>query len=98
MFVVSVADPSGTYYSKFFQVPEISVGRAAGNDLILEDDNVSSRHARILQKDGKFIIVDTDSTNGVYVNDRKLTTPVVIAGPDRIHIAVFVLTVSTLRT
>jgi len=40
--------------------------------------NVSKRHARIVLKDGKFIIVDLKSTNGTYVNGRKITSPLVV--------------------
>jgi RNA polymerase sigma factor (sigma-70 family) len=71
--------------------PEVNVGRARGNDIILPAGNVSKRHARFVLKDGKVIIVDLRSSNGTFVNGRKITTPLVIKETDRIHIGDFIL-------
>lgn len=46
-----------------------SLGTAAGNEVTLRDQAVSSKHASISYKDGKFMITDLDSTNGTFVND-----------------------------
>jgi len=53
--------------------------------------NVSKRHARIVLKDGKFIIVDLKSTNGTYVNGRKITSPLVVKDSDKIYIGDFIV-------
>jgi hypothetical protein len=50
-----------------------SVGRARANDVVLEDDSVSSQHARIRPEDGGFVLHDLGSTNGTRVNDRKVS-------------------------
>src|SRR5205085_10174571 len=63
------------------------------NDIILPKGNVSKRHSRIVLKDGKFIIVDLKSTNGTYVNGRKITSPLVIKPTDKIYIGDFILAV-----
>lgn len=97
MIAVTVTSPTGEYYTRLFDRTEITVGRGTENNLVLHDDNVSTRHARITLRDGKFIIVDTQSTNGVYVNGRMATTPIVVNGPNSIHIAVFELSVSVVR-
>ncbi len=97
MFAVTVTEPTGAYYTHVFTVPEIRIGRGPNNDLVLQDGNVSTQHAMITMRDGKFIVVDTDSTNGVYVNGRIASTPVVVNGPNTIHIAVFELSVSIVR-
>lgn len=98
MFAVTVTEPSGAYYTKLFHRAEISIGRGPENDLVLPDGNVSTRHAKLTVRDGKFIIVDSGSTNGVYVNGRIATKPIVINGPNTIHIAVFELSVSIVRS
>jgi len=54
-----------------FNKPEVTIGRVQGNDIVLPKGNVSKRHARIVLKDGKFIIVDLKSTNGTYVNGER---------------------------
>ncbi|MCK6569927.1 FHA domain-containing protein, partial [Myxococcota bacterium] len=76
-----------------FQKSEVTIGRVQGNDIILPKQNVSKRHSRIVVKDGKFIIVDLKSTNGTYVNGRKIASPMVIKSTDKIYIGDFILTV-----
>ena len=97
MFVVTVREPDGSFYSRIFHKTQITVGRTEDNDLALPDGNVSQRHAKVSFRDGKFIVVDTNSTNGTYVNGRIAKTPIVVNGPNSIHIAVFELTLSPLR-
>lgn len=47
----------------------LSLGRAADNDIVLEDGFVSSHHARVLPPG---TIVDLESTNGTLLNGRPL--------------------------
>ena len=51
-----------------------SLGRANENDLILNDSQVSRKHARIVFNPGNgvFIIEDLQSVNGVYVNKKRI--------------------------
>ncbi len=49
---------------------EIFVGRGPGNDIILDDDMVSQRHAKITLRPDAVIIDDLESTNGTIVNGR----------------------------
>jgi hypothetical protein len=45
------------------------IGRAADNDIRLDNDSVSAHHAELRQgRDGTFAIIDLGSTNGVWVN------------------------------
>lgn len=97
MIVVTVTEPDGAFYTRIFEKDEITLGRTGQNDLVLPDGNVSQRHARISHRDGKFIVADTGSTNGVYVNGRMASGPMVVTGPNKIHVAGFILTVSELR-
>jgi type VI secretion system FHA domain protein len=50
-----------------------TIGRTSGNDWVLPDPYVSSRHARIIYEHGAFYVEDT-STNGVFLNspDRRV--------------------------
>jgi len=49
------------------------IGRSRNNDLTLADHSVSRRHAEIRRSaDGRFHIVDLDSLNGVFVNEKKV--------------------------
>lgn len=48
---------------------ELTVGRNGACDVVLSDISVSRRHARLLFRDGTWMIEDLDSTNGTKVND-----------------------------
>src|SRR3982074_2174107 len=82
MFAITVSEKGGETKRLEFDKPEVTIGRVQGNDIVLPKGNVSKRHARIVLKDGKFIIVDLKSTNGTYVNGRKITSPLVRGGLD----------------
>ena len=70
---------------------EITFGRVEGNHIVLADRNISRRHARLVIRDGKYILVDLKSTNGTYVNGRRLTSPIVIAARDQVRIGNFTI-------
>jgi hypothetical protein len=52
---------------------QISIGRSAGNDLVLADPEVSRRHARIVRRADGFAVEDIGSTNGTFVNQQRIT-------------------------
>ena len=49
--------------------PELSLGRALTNAIVLEADSVSRRHALAYRKSGKHLLLDLGSTNGTLIND-----------------------------
>ena len=91
MFTVVITEKGGEQRRLEFDKSEVNIGRVQGNDIILPKGNVSKRHSRIVVKDGKFIIVDLKSTNGTYVNGRKITSPLVIKNQDKVYIGDFIL-------
>ena len=48
------------------------VGSASDAQILLRDSTVSAQHASIRYEDGKFLLTDLDSSNGTYLNDRKI--------------------------
>ena len=62
-----------------------------GNDLMLPKGNVSKRHARLIFRDSRFIVTDLNSTNGTYVNRRRISQATIVREGDRIYIGDFVL-------
>lgn len=54
------------------RVPVVNVGRAEYNDLVIPDDSVSSTHAKLQRRDGIWVLSDTDSTNGTWVDGERL--------------------------
>ncbi|PJB40662.1 MAG: pilus assembly protein TadA, partial [Deltaproteobacteria bacterium CG_4_9_14_3_um_filter_63_12] len=93
MFHVTITEKGGPQTNSQFDKTEVTIGRVKGNDIVLPKGNVSKRHSRIVVKDGKFIIVDLKSTNGTYVNGRKISAPQVIKETDKVYIGDFILTV-----
>lgn len=93
MFNLVITEKGGEPKKVKFDKTEITIGRVKGNDIILPKGNVSKRHSRILLKDGKFIIVDLRSTNGTYVNGRKITSPLVLQPSDKVYVGDFILQV-----
>src|SRR3984885_3667623 len=91
MFTILIQEKGGEQRRMVFNKPEVTIGRVQGNDIVLPKGNVSKRHARIVLKDGKFIIVDLKSTNGTYVNGRKITSPLVVKDADKIYIGDFIV-------
>src|SRR3954454_18983489 len=91
MFSVLISEKGGAERRESFERTEINVGRVQGNDLMLPKGNVSKRHARLLFRDGRFIVTDLKSTNGTYVNGRKIAQATIVREGDKIYIGDFVL-------
>lgn len=51
----------------------VSIGRSRVNEIRLDDAAVSGQHCRILPENGKHVLYDLSSTNGTFVNDKKVT-------------------------
>jgi len=51
----------------------LSIGRKKNNKIIIDNAGVSSHHAMIEVKGNSFILTDNNSTNGVFVNGKKIT-------------------------
>ncbi|MFZ4579157.1 MAG: FHA domain-containing protein [Myxococcota bacterium] len=49
------------------------MGTAADCDVVLTDPYLSSKHAVIRHENGVFTLVDLDSTNGTYLNERRVS-------------------------
>jgi pilus assembly protein CpaF len=92
MFTVVITEKEGPERRITFTEAEVTVGRVPGNDVVLPKGNVSKRHSRIVFKDNRFIVVDLKSTNGTYVNGRKITSPLVVKEGDKIYVGDYILT------
>ena len=92
MFAVLASHPDSPGLRRFaYPGPEITIGAVAGNDLILAEDGIEKRHARVVQKDRKLIVVDLKTGLGTYVNGRRLRSPLVVRGTDTVMIGGYTL-------
>src|SRR5262247_2449049 len=64
--------PSGEKIEATLDQLETEIGKAAHNRIVLSDPTVSGTHAIVLARDGGYNIVDLGSSNGTFVNGRKL--------------------------
>jgi pSer/pThr/pTyr-binding forkhead associated (FHA) protein len=64
----------------------VTLGRSHDSTIVLDDDYVSTRHARVYPRDGQWLVEDLGSTNGTYLDRTKVNgpTPVQIGVPIRV--------------
>ncbi len=60
--------------------PVVTIGRAPGNDVVLMDETVSSRHARIEQQENQIVIADLNSANGTLINGQRVQQTTLVGG------------------
>ena len=65
---------------------EVTIGRSSTNVIPIADPEVSRRHACITWTDGSSIIEDWASTNGTFVNDRRISGPTALYNGDEIRL------------
>ncbi len=66
--------------------PEISIGRKPGNTIVLNHVGVSSQHARIARQSDGYYLIDNNSTNGTWVNGKRVSGRVLLHQKDVITI------------
>jgi pSer/pThr/pTyr-binding forkhead associated (FHA) protein len=89
--VVAPADRKGTTYDLS---DEVTVGRASGCQVALTDPTVSQLHARIFRRDNKLFVEDLGSSNGTFLNRKKVTAPTAIRRGDRLAFGSTILEVT----
>ena len=65
---------------------EIVVGRSSDLDMVLVEEMVSRKHARIAYENEAVIIEDLGSTNGTYLNEELLESPRPLHPGDHVRI------------
>jgi pSer/pThr/pTyr-binding forkhead associated (FHA) protein len=70
---------------------ELTVGRAEKCHIVVDDTYVSQVHARIYANGETYVVEDLGSTNGTYLNRRRITSPEELSRGDRVKIGKTVL-------
>ena len=77
--------------SKFLLDKDVtSAGRHPSSDIFLDDITVSRRHAEVLREGARFLVKDTGSLNGTYVNRERVDVAELVSG-DELQIGKFKL-------
>lgn len=69
----------------------ITFGRNDNNDVIINDQYVGRNHCQIVENDGRFLVVDLNSTNGTYVNGKRITGQQPLSMSDEVRIGQTIL-------
>ena len=91
---IVVVEPRDQKGQRYPLEDEITLGRAAGCTVTLTDNYASQLHARLYRREGALHVEDLGSTNGTYVNGRKVTTPMPLERGDRVKIGATVFEVA----
>jgi hypothetical protein len=91
---LQVVEPAGQRGRAYDLADELTVGRAPGCQITLDDTYASQLHARIFRKDGQLYVEDLGSTNGTYLNRKKVTAPVALRKGDRLQVGKTVMELS----
>jgi pilus assembly protein CpaF len=91
MVTLLLTEKGGETKQLNFDKDEVTIGRVQGNDVVLPKGNVSKRHCRIMVQSGRFSVEDLKSTNGTYINGRKIGETTSVVGTDKIYVGDFVI-------
>lgn len=86
-----IVEPVTAAGQRFAVSGTLSIGRAAGCEITLDDTFISQVHARVSKGQSGVVVEDLGSTNGTYLNRKKVTAPVVVQSGDVIQVGSTVL-------
>ena len=84
LVAVDRVDPVPAEYA--LMKDEISIGRGEDNDVVIPHASVSRQHARLMRRDGGFELMDLNSTNGSYVDDRQIHGSAFVSAGSRLRL------------
>ncbi len=91
MLTVVVHEKGGQTQRFPFGGAEFTIGREDDNDLVLDRVNVSKHHLCFRKIEGRIEVVDLESTNGTYLNGRKVQAPRPVRRADRVYVGDYIL-------
>jgi hypothetical protein len=86
--------PDGSSQTFVVDGRPLTIGRGSENALVLRDERASRKHARIYGRQGALLLADLGSTNGSWVNDRRVEE-IALGEGDRIRLGDTVLIVES---
>ena len=90
--VLAVDSPEGLRGQTFVVSGETVIGRNPPSTILLRDDHVSARHARLFERGGWLWIEDLRSTNGTLLNGERVRYATPVRNGDRLTVGGVMLT------
>lgn len=72
----------------FLTQDQMIIGRDPAADIVVGDQSISRKHAKVTKEEGKVTLTDLGSINGTYVNDKKIdpSIPILLAKEDMVKL------------
>lgn len=81
-----VVEPAERRGQRFPIASSLVLGRAADCGVVVDDTYVSQHHARVMPRDGHYVVEDLGSTNGTFLNRKKVVGAMPVGRGDRIQV------------
>lgn len=69
---INILEPNGVRRSRPIPSQGVTIGRGSENDIVLAYEAVSRAHARITFEQGYYYVVDLNSANGTFIDNRRI--------------------------
>jgi diguanylate cyclase (GGDEF)-like protein len=94
MWTLTIRSPKSVPRDHILLRGKNTIGRKSDNDIVINDELASRLHAEIDCQDDQVVIVDLGSTNGTFVNHKRLSKPQVLHAGDQIRIGYHLASIS----
>lgn len=91
---LSILAPEAAVGQVFTIADSLTIGRAAGCEITIDDSYASTMHARVFRREDQVLVEDLGSTNGTYLNREKVSRPTVVGRGDILQIGATVFEVT----
>ncbi len=81
-----ILEPEAQRGRTFPLVDELTIGRAPGCHISVDDRFVSQLHARVFARGGQHFVEDLGSTNGTFLGDQKVDAPALVSKGGRVRV------------
>ena len=94
MLAIRVTAPDGATQTHPFPGTEATIGRDASNAIVLDGPGVSARHCKLVLQGVQCTLVERGSTNGTWLNNRRVEEPTPIGEHDRFYVGSYLVQIT----